>query len=126
MVLPQVLRMPLFQLPQLITQLVNARVAITRLQQFLAAPEKPPSDYLPAAEPGLAASPLSSSVPSCRLRPLWCSCFAKGSTHGVVHALLCLAGVCAPACLVSVHHLPLTSDMQQPIRKTFSLSMHGA
>jgi hypothetical protein len=53
----QVLRMPLFQLPQLITQLVNARVALTRLQQFLAAPEKPPSDYLPAAEPGLA--PLS-------------------------------------------------------------------
>ncbi len=48
----QVLRMPLFQLPQLITQLVNARVAITRLQQFLAAPQKPPADYLQPAETG--------------------------------------------------------------------------
>ena len=51
----QVLRMPLFQLPQLITQLVNARVAITRLQQFLAAPQKPPADYLPPAETGARA-----------------------------------------------------------------------
>ena len=48
----QVLRMPLFQLPQLITQLVNARVAITRLQQFLAAPQKPRADYLQPAETG--------------------------------------------------------------------------
>ena len=53
----QVLRMPLFQLPQLITQLVNARVALTRLQQFLAAPEQPPSNYLAPAEPGLAPCP---------------------------------------------------------------------
>ena len=48
--------MPLFQLPQLITQLVNARVAITRLQQFLAAPQKPPADYLQPAETGARAS----------------------------------------------------------------------
>ena len=33
----QILRMPLFQLPQLISQLVNAQVAITRLREFLAA-----------------------------------------------------------------------------------------
>ena len=32
--------MPLFQLPQLISQLVNAQVAITRLREFLAAAEQ--------------------------------------------------------------------------------------
>lgn len=48
----QVLRMPLFQLPQLITQLVNARVAMTRLQEFLSAPQQPPTRFLPPAEPG--------------------------------------------------------------------------
>lgn len=48
----QVLRMPLFQLPQLITQLVNARVAMTRLQEFLSAPQQPPARFLPPAEPG--------------------------------------------------------------------------
>ncbi len=36
----QILRMPLFQLPQLISQLVNAQVAITRLREFLAAAEQ--------------------------------------------------------------------------------------
>lgn len=49
----QVLRMPLFQLPQLITQLVNARVALTRLQEFLSAPQQPPARFLPPAEPGV-------------------------------------------------------------------------
>ena len=29
--------MPLFQLPQLVTQLVNARVALTRLEELLSA-----------------------------------------------------------------------------------------
>lgn len=51
-VLLQVLRMPLFQLPQLITQLVNAQVAIGRLQEFLAAEEQPPMETLPPAKPG--------------------------------------------------------------------------
>jgi hypothetical protein len=32
----QILRMPLFQLPQLISQLVNAQVAITRLKRLFA------------------------------------------------------------------------------------------
>ncbi|CAL8468910.1 g8451 [Coccomyxa elongata] len=50
-----VLRMPLFQLPQLITQLVNARVALNRLQEFLSAPQQPPARALPPAEPGEAA-----------------------------------------------------------------------
>lgn len=57
--------MPLFQLPQLITQLVNARVAITRLQQFLAAPQKPPADYLQPAQTGaraLSGTPFTRSV----------------------------------------------------------------
>ena len=36
----QILRMPLFQLPQLISQLVNAQVAIIRLREFLAAAEQ--------------------------------------------------------------------------------------
>lgn len=36
----QVLRMPLFQLPQLVTQLVNARVALTRLEELLAASQQ--------------------------------------------------------------------------------------
>ena len=48
----QVLRMPLFQLPQLITQLVNAQVAMTRLQQFLAAEEKPAEELLEPAQKG--------------------------------------------------------------------------
>ena len=43
----QVLRLPLFQLPQLITQLVNARVAMVRLQEYLAAPQEPPAPMLP-------------------------------------------------------------------------------
>ena len=59
----QVLRMPLFQLPQLITQLVNARVALTRLQEFLAAPQQPPARALPPAEPGADSS-----------QPYWLPC----------------------------------------------------
>ncbi len=48
----QVLRMPLFMLPQLVSQLVNARVAINRLQEFLAAEEQPPLPLKPAAPAG--------------------------------------------------------------------------
>ena len=48
----QVLRMPLFQLPQLITQLVNAQVAINRLSEFLAAEQKPPEELLEPAAKG--------------------------------------------------------------------------
>ena len=48
----QVLRLPLFQLPQLITQLVNARVAMVRLQEYLAAPQEPPAPVLPPAQEG--------------------------------------------------------------------------
>lgn len=47
--------MPLFQLPQLITQLVNAQVAMTRLQQFLAAEQKPPEQLLEPAGKGKPA-----------------------------------------------------------------------
>ena len=48
----QVLRLPLFQLPQLITQLVNAQVSIKRIEEFLAAPKSDPLEQLPAAAPG--------------------------------------------------------------------------
>ena len=48
----QVLRLPLFQLPQLITQLVNARVAMVRLQEYLASPQEPPAPMLPPAQKG--------------------------------------------------------------------------
>lgn len=34
------LRFPLFQLPQLVTQLVNAKVALTRLEEMLAADQQ--------------------------------------------------------------------------------------
>ena len=44
--------MPLFMLPQLVTQLVQARVAITRLQEFLGAEEQPPQEQKPASRPG--------------------------------------------------------------------------
>ena len=44
--------MPLFMLPQLVTQLVNARVAINRLQEFLAAEEQPPLPLKSAASAG--------------------------------------------------------------------------
>lgn len=47
--------MPLFQLPQLITQLVNAQVAMNRLQQFLAAKQKPPELLLEPASKGESA-----------------------------------------------------------------------
>ena len=46
--------MPLFQLPMLVTQFVNARVAIQRLQEFLSAPEQPPIPQLPPAQQGRA------------------------------------------------------------------------
>lgn len=48
----QVLRLPLFQLPQLISQWVNARVAVQRLQEFLSAHEEPPLPQLPPAPQG--------------------------------------------------------------------------
>ena len=44
--------MPLFQLPQLISQLVNAQVAITRLREFLAAAEQHTMPETEAARPG--------------------------------------------------------------------------
>lgn len=44
--------MPLFQLPQLISQLVNAQVAITRLREFLAAAEQHTMPETEAAGPG--------------------------------------------------------------------------
>ncbi|KAL3160420.1 hypothetical protein ABBQ32_010743 [Trebouxia sp. C0010 RCD-2024] len=47
-----ILRMPLFQLPQLISQLVNAQVAITRLREFLAAAEQHTMPETEPAEPG--------------------------------------------------------------------------
>ena len=44
--------MPLFQLPQLISQLVNAQVALNRLSEFLAAEEQGPMPTLPAVQQG--------------------------------------------------------------------------
>ena len=44
--------MPLFQLPQLINQLVNAQVAMNRLTQFLGAEQKPPEQLLEPAGKG--------------------------------------------------------------------------
>ena len=49
----QILRMPLFQLPQLISQLVNAQVAITRLREFLAAAEQHSMPETAPAGPGI-------------------------------------------------------------------------
>ena len=66
--------MPLFQLPQLITQLVNARVAITRLAQFLSAPQKPPADYLDPAETGAHPCVIT-------LYPKPCCHHAPGAVH---------------------------------------------
>ncbi len=51
-----VLRMPLFQLPQLISQVINARVALTRIQAFLAADQQPDLPVLPPAQPGALPS----------------------------------------------------------------------
>ena len=47
------LRLPLFMLPQLISQLVNAQVAIQRLEEFLVAEEQESLPQKPAAEPGM-------------------------------------------------------------------------
>jgi len=48
----QVLRMPLFQLPQLLNQIVNAQVALQRLQDLLAAESQDPVPHLPPAKEG--------------------------------------------------------------------------
>ena len=48
----QVLRMPLFQLPQLLNQIVNAQVALGRLQELLAADSQDPIPQLPPAKEG--------------------------------------------------------------------------
>ena len=53
----QVLRLPLFQLPQLITQLVNAQVSIKRIEEFLAASRSDPLPQLAAAPAGDSALP---------------------------------------------------------------------
>ena len=53
----QILRMPLFQLPQLISQLVNAQVAITRLREFLAAAEQHTMPETHPAAPGQIPNP---------------------------------------------------------------------
>ena len=50
------LRLPLFMLPQLISQLVNAQVAIQRLEEFLVAEEQEALPEKPAAGPGTAVS----------------------------------------------------------------------
>ena len=63
--------MPLFQLPQLITQLVNAQVAINRLSEFLAAEQKPPEELLEPAAKGQSLDdmhPASSSGMCCAVR----------------------------------------------------------
>ena len=49
----QVLRMPLFQLPQLLNQIVNAQVALGRLQELLAADSQDPIPQLPPAKEGV-------------------------------------------------------------------------
>ena len=57
--------MPLFQLPQLITQLVNAQVAMTRLQHFLAAEQKPPEQLLEPASKGELACLACHALQAC-------------------------------------------------------------
>ena len=57
----QVLRLPLFMLPQLISQLVNARVAIQRLEEFLVADEQEPLPEKPVAKPGEVHAPCLSA-----------------------------------------------------------------
>jgi ABC-type siderophore export system fused ATPase/permease subunit len=52
-----VLRMPLFQLPQLISQVINARVALNRIQAFLAADEQPDLPLQPPVPQGGHALP---------------------------------------------------------------------
>lgn len=44
--------MPLFQLPQLVTQLVNARVSLLRLQELLSATQQPEIEAQPPATKG--------------------------------------------------------------------------
>lgn len=51
-----ILRFPLFQLPMLINQVVNASVSINRMQEFLWADEQPERQVLPAAPPGMEPS----------------------------------------------------------------------
>ncbi|KAG2427456.1 hypothetical protein HXX76_012392 [Chlamydomonas incerta] len=55
LVLFNVLRFPLFQLPQLVAQLSAARVSLGRLRDFLAADAADPPPPLPAAQPGATA-----------------------------------------------------------------------
>jgi ABC-type multidrug transport system fused ATPase/permease subunit len=57
-----VLRMPLFQLPQLISQVINARVALNRIQAFLAADEQPDLPIQPPVPAGQHGS-----LAQCRL-----------------------------------------------------------
>ena len=45
--------MPLFQLPQLLNQIVNAQVALGRLQELLAADSQDPIPQLPPAKEGV-------------------------------------------------------------------------
>ena len=61
-----VLRMPLFQLPQLISQVINARVALNRIQAFLAADEQPDLPIQPPVPQGGRSS---------------CPCLCDGSRH---------------------------------------------
>lgn len=49
--------MPLFQLPQLISQVINARVALNRIQAFLAADQQPDLPVQPAVEKGGPLAP---------------------------------------------------------------------
>ena len=81
----QVLRLPLFQLPQLITQLVNAQVSIKRIEEFLAAPKSDPLEQLPAAAAG--RSPLNCWLLECCSACLTFSCdiiFKCGSITAVL------------------------------------------
>ena len=57
-----VLRMPLFQLPQLISQVINARVALNRIQAFLAADEQPDLPLQPPVPEGEAQSALEAFI----------------------------------------------------------------
>ena len=52
MTLFTLLRIPLFMLPQLITQLINTLVGLRRIQEFLAAEEQPGIQLLAPAPRG--------------------------------------------------------------------------
>ena len=75
------LRVPLFMLPHLISQIINTMVGLDRMREFLAAEEQPGLELLPVAKPGgiLPPTPPPPSSPFCcgaHACGRGCSCWA--------------------------------------------------